>query len=775
MIKSMLDLVQFEANVVEETVRAARLVRFGAFEVDLRAGELRKGGAKLKLTGQPFQVLTILLEQPAEVVTRDELQKRLWPDTFVDVDHNLNSAINKIREVLGDSAESPRFVETLPRRGYRFIAPLDSDSNGTKPATITLTDTPVARRMPILRVSLLLGTLTLLAGTGFLVYKDRHAPASPRQRTLTRVTFDDGLQIGATWSPDGRFIAYSSDRGGKFDIWVQQVSGGDPVQITKGAGHNWQPDWSPDGKFIVYRSEYGDGGLFIVPALGGDGLERRIASFGYFPRWSPDGSQILFQTQFTPLEVTNKFYTVHLDSSAPREVLAEFLAQHKLRPGSAAWHPDGKKVTVWLSDGAPSPNFWTVPIAGGIGIKSEIAPAITEELGEVAIGDTRDAWEKDFTVAWAPSGKAVYFGRAYRGTRNVWKMTVDPETLRATAIERLTTGPGPDAEVAVSPDGTRLAFTAESEHVRSWLFPFDATSGRISGSGSPITSSGIMATQQSLSRDGNKMVFVGDRAGRGELWQKSLVDGHEVPVITDGYGRSFAQWSPDGARLGYHRNNPGTGEGQFVALSVETRIEEPLTAANNIWKYGAVWDWSGDGKELLVSRAGPETHRAEVWVLPIAAAPHADAAARRIISDPAYNVYQGHFSPDGRWIVFETTRNLDQAVESTLHVISAMGGPWLSITDGKYWDDKPRWSPDGKTIYFVSGRGGSFNVWGIRFDPSKGKPVGEPFRVTTFVSPSLTIPQQLIEGLGFSLSQNKLVLTMQDLSGSIWVLDHVSP
>src|SRR5258708_20276679 len=122
----MLDLVRFEANVVEERVGAPGLVRFGVFEVDLRAGELRKDGAKLKLTGQPFQVLTILLEQPGEVVTREELQKRLWPDTFVDVDHNLNSAINKIREVLGDSAESPRFVETLPRRGYRFIGELEA-------------------------------------------------------------------------------------------------------------------------------------------------------------------------------------------------------------------------------------------------------------------------------------------------------------------------------------------------------------------------------------------------------------------------------------------------------------------------------------------------------------------------------------------------------------------------------------------------------------------------------------------------------------------------
>ena len=193
----MLDLVRFGANVLEEAVRAPRLVRFGAFEVDLRAGELRKDGTRLKLTGQPFQVLTILLEQPGEVVTREELQKRLWPDTFVDVDHNLNTAINKIREVLADSAESPRYVETLPRRGYRFITPLDSEGNGSKPAAITTTESPSPRRRRILNASLLLSALTLLAGGRFLAYKGTHAPASPRQRTLTRVTFGDGLEIGA--------------------------------------------------------------------------------------------------------------------------------------------------------------------------------------------------------------------------------------------------------------------------------------------------------------------------------------------------------------------------------------------------------------------------------------------------------------------------------------------------------------------------------------------------------------------------------------------------
>jgi TolB-like protein len=101
-------------------------VRFGIFEADLRAGELWKAGRKRKLTGQPFSVLAILLERPGEVISREELQKRLWPDTFVDVDHNLNTAINKIREALNDSSEHPHFVETLSRRGYRFIAPVEN-------------------------------------------------------------------------------------------------------------------------------------------------------------------------------------------------------------------------------------------------------------------------------------------------------------------------------------------------------------------------------------------------------------------------------------------------------------------------------------------------------------------------------------------------------------------------------------------------------------------------------------------------------------------------
>ena len=98
---------------MEKTAPNGQVIRFATFEVDPRAGEVRKSGIKLKLSGQPFQVLTILLERPGEVVAREDLQTRLWPDTFVDVDHNLNTAINKIREVLGDSAEKPKWKRCL--------------------------------------------------------------------------------------------------------------------------------------------------------------------------------------------------------------------------------------------------------------------------------------------------------------------------------------------------------------------------------------------------------------------------------------------------------------------------------------------------------------------------------------------------------------------------------------------------------------------------------------------------------------------------------------
>jgi Tol biopolymer transport system component/DNA-binding winged helix-turn-helix (wHTH) protein len=753
---------------VEQGVHFPRLVRFESFEVDVRAGELRKAGVRLRLPGQPFQVLAILLERPGDVVTREELQKRLWPDTFVDVDHNLNTAINKIREVLGDSAESPRFVETLPRRGYRFVAPvedaqttdLDGGAGGRQ-----------GSRMPWVRpTSILFVVLVLLAAAFFFIYKRLQAPTSPAQRTLTRLTFDDGLQIGATWSPDGRFIAYSSNRGGKFDIWVQQVTGGDPVQITKGQSHNWQPDWSPDGKYIAYRSEDGEGGLFVIPALGGEGLARKIAKFGFYPRWSPDSSRILFRTYLTWM-VTDTFYVVDLEGGTPRMVPADFGSQHKPDVIAVAWHPDGKRLSIWGWERGVLPAFWTVPVTGGVAVRSEIAPEIVRQFGEISVGRGILEGAMDYEFSWAPSGRAIYFERRFRGARNLWKMTVDPDTLAATRIERLTTGAGPDTQPAVSADGTRLAFTGETQHIRVWMFPFDATRGEITGDGRPVTSPGVEAWRPTMSPDGKKLAWCSVRAGKWEVWEESLTDGRQAPVVADDYKRDIPQWSRDGTRLAYRRENYSTGEKQLMVWSSQSHEEEPLTPLGTAGM--GVYDWSPDGKELLVAIERSDSHQHEIWWMPsTAAGTPAEREARKIISDPAYDLFQSHLSPDGRWIVFQAIRY--SPVEATLYVMPAAGGPWTLISKGQPWSDKPRWSPDGKTIYFVSARSGFFNVWGIRFNSTSGKAVGEAFRVTAFENPALMIPA-LTNMVELSLNQDKLVLTMEERSGSIWVLDNVGP
>jgi cholera toxin transcriptional activator len=126
-----------------------RIARFGVFELDLNTGELRKGGVKLRLQGQPVQVLTLLLERAGDVVTREELREKLWAsDTFVDFDHSLNTAINKVREALGDSASSPRYVETLARRGYRFIAPVQAAVQASPANAAAAESTTPAQSVP---------------------------------------------------------------------------------------------------------------------------------------------------------------------------------------------------------------------------------------------------------------------------------------------------------------------------------------------------------------------------------------------------------------------------------------------------------------------------------------------------------------------------------------------------------------------------------------------------------------------------------------------------
>src|SRR6266850_1739404 len=202
--------------------RPSAILRFGVFEVDVRAGELRKQGVRIKLQEQPFHVLTLLLQRPGDIVTREELRSQNWPaDTFVDFDNSLNTAVNKLREALGDSADSPRFVETLPRRGYRFIAPVVGVDGTTRGTTAGVSASAPPRRRKIVAT---VAVAVLAAGiAGGLFWRARQAPRLTEKDTIVLgdfanstgdAVFDgtlrEGLSVQLEQSP---FLSLVSEEG----------------------------------------------------------------------------------------------------------------------------------------------------------------------------------------------------------------------------------------------------------------------------------------------------------------------------------------------------------------------------------------------------------------------------------------------------------------------------------------------------------------------------------------------------------------------------------
>jgi len=770
--------------------RSVRRYEFGPYAVDAAKAVLLRDGEIVPIGLKAFEVLLALIRHQGEVLKKDELLKEVWPDTVVE-ENNLARTVSALRKALDDHLDAPRYIATIPGRGYRFVAtvterakangvdiePAPEGANGHPiseasklPDSLPLPAIPDERLISRLRSykRVLVGVLiVLMAGviTSFVVSQlpPKTQPSLPRK--LWQLSFDPGLESEPTWAPDGRMIAYSSDRSGNFDIWVQPAGAGNPVRVTTSPAHDWQADWAPEGNRIVFRSERPGGGLYVIPVLGGD--EHKVASFGYRPRWSPDGTQILFYSSILRNNTAEipKLYLVELDGKPPREVLTEFLTE--FNSFRAAWHPDGKRISLWGNHLQQGQGFWTVPLAGGEPVRSEYASMVTEQLKEARVSFAN--------FQWAASGDALYFEGFSASVVNLWKVTVEPDSLRwIGGPERVTTGAGLDTNIALSPDGKKLAFTSRTEHTRLWSFQFSAVTGQVKDSGQPITEAGMDAYFPDLTPDGRKLAFVTSRAGKRELRVKSLPDGQEAILITDDLTRASPRWSRDGKWLAYNRVYAAKSAGaqnswDIALLSVDRRDEQVLTTAGPLVE--PTWDWSTDGAWILVGFMRGTPARRLFGMIPVSAAPHAEAQMRVITSHPDENLYQARFSPDDRWISFCTAK-MNQAGISTIYVIPAAGGEWKRITEGRNFDDKPRWSPDGRMLYFISNRTGFFNVWGIRFDPVAGQPAGEPFRVTAFNSPSQMIMED-VRTMELALAADRLILPIMEVSGNIWILENV--
>jgi Tol biopolymer transport system component len=665
--------------------------------------------------------------------------------------HILDKALEKDRELRYQSARELRADVARLKRDSGTLA-----SGISVPAVSATTTQPRRRRLAAVAAAV---AVLLIAIAGYLAWP-LPGPAAPAAGAirLARLTFDEGLQTQPTWSPDGRFIAYSSNQSGSFDIWVQPVGGGRAVQVTTDPAVDWQPAWSPDGDTLAFRSERNGGGIFLVPALGG--RERLLAPFGYAPDWSPDGSKVLAVLQ-APLasasEVIPHLFLLDPAGGAPMRILEPELAAFS-NVARIFWHPDGRRISFFgIKDSGRA--FWTAPIAGGPAVRSEVGDDVTQRIREQLTNISAIS-----AARWAPSGDAIYLEATAQRVVNLWKVEVDPRTLRwIGGPTRLTTGLGPDGHVAVSSDGKKIAFVTSSETSRLWSLPFDARRRQVAGEGTAITPANMTVSGFDLSPNG-RLVYIAARPGKAghELWAGSI-DGGTPVLLSEAFLFFGPRLTRDGLRVGYRIR-----ESQAVPRRVKWRpvaggAEHAMTEGTS-----TVWDWSPDGARLLHSCPPPNPPGA-LCISPATAT--TNDAARQLVADAAYQLWQGRFSPDGAWVLFNAQSRAQPGV-SILGVVPAAGGRWVPLTDAKLWSDKARWGPDGRSIHFISNRDSAFfDVWTVAFDPAKGALVGTDSRVTRYENPGRLVSASGLSELG--VTGTHLVLPITETTGSVWVLDGV--
>ena len=333
------------------------LIRFGVFEVDLRTGELRKRGIRLKLVGQAFQVLQILVERRGELVSRDELQQRLWPaDTYVDFEHGLNASINRVRAALGDSADNPRFIETLPRRGYRFIGSINSQPNGNPDHPALATSAPqVAVHAPVglwSRTLRVLPFVLMLALSTAAIWRLRHRSAKPSDApTLSALplTSNPGVVAAPSFSPDGNQIVFDWDgeNGGKgTDLYVKMIGANAARRLTNHPSNWLFSAWSPQGNYIAFSRSRPSRGAEIVLIAAAGGRERKVADTNAdwawaSVTWSPDGKYLALADRDSG-DGPYSLYLLSLDTLQRRRITTP--PPRSLGDWCPAFSPDGQSL-----------------------------------------------------------------------------------------------------------------------------------------------------------------------------------------------------------------------------------------------------------------------------------------------------------------------------------------------------------------------------------------------------------------------------------------------
>jgi eukaryotic-like serine/threonine-protein kinase len=672
-----------------------RSMRFGSFEVSFSSRELRKHGTRVRLAGQPFNILAILLEHAGEVVTREELRQRLWPsDTFVDFEHGMNNAVKKLRAALDDSADHPLYIETLARVGYRFIAPLDQTRSTSTPerglpgmhlkvivpaaiAAIALAfvftqfhqsgpiaTEPVRFEIPVPANTTLsfLGSFAVSPDGRQLAFAAKGSDGVLRLWVRPLNSLEARPLLGSEspvnnpffWSPDSRFIAFGA--GGK--LKKIDVSGGPAQTLCDTALDIESGSWNRDGVIIFGQSGEGgsaNGGLMRVSAEGGTAspLTRLDASRGEtvhaFPSFLPDGRHFIYWLSSTT-PAKRGIYVGSLDAKPNEQDSRELVATDYL----AAYAPSPDPNTghlLFVRDGA----LLAQPFdARRLALTGEPV-TVAEQVGSLAAYPYFSA---------STSGTLIYRtgGGASRDAQLAW---YDRHGRPLAKVGE----PGLYLQYALSPDGTHVGVhSIDSQHPASIILLIDL----LRGTTSRFTFGSVRSWAPVWSPDGSDIIFASDRSGQIALYDK-----------------------------------PVNGEKDEELL---LKSEEDIHPTS----------WSRDGRFLLYSTTDSKNN-GDLWVLPLERGKKPISFLRT-----EFDEGDGYFSPDGHWVAYYSNESGRYEIyvrpfsADPSGAASGVGLKWPISTGGGVL---PRWRADGRELYYVALDG---KLMAVAVTTGKGFQAGVP-------------------------------------------------
>ncbi len=679
-----------------QPVLSAHRVHVGDFQVDLRSGDVIGAGRRARLQVQSLELLKALLEQPGRMVSRDELRQRLWPtDTFVDFDHGLNAAVRRLRETLGDSADAPRFIETIPRRGYRLISTTDlAPPPGPAPAPLVFASAspepvnepsaaveaplPIGPRARVWRWLPLIsaGMCAAILAVGAWFAGSRSPSAAPLM-----ATFD--VDVPAGWSirdgdhlavsPDGRYLAFTAaDRDAKHQLWLRALNAPEPRAVA-GTSGALAPFWSPDGTRIGFfaggqlkAATLADSSVRVLalsappPIVGGAAAWLTSGDVLFMPLGTGLGTAVR-AARLRRLDAATGTATLVTPGSTRPSSVVDFLAPVAV-PDQAAfsfvrWDLSTLQMSAHVSDVGGSrivdlgrTNSRVVVTPSGHAVFVRDGTLVAQPFDVKAFRPVGPPFPiaSDVSVSQpmlghfaATSDVIVYLPTgASRGTR----LTV----VDRGGVPRQQVGDAADYSGArVSPDGKRLAVARRDPLSGTrdiWIHDLN---------GQPpvrVTFDRHDDMAPAWAADGRSLLFTSDRSGERDIYRKDVTgSGPEVPVFASADSKSLNAWSPDGRLFVYDTGARGSID---------------ANGHNN--------------KDLLVvSLDGRPMAR------PLAATRAAETNA--------------DISPDGRLVAYQVTEGTqtDVIVES----FPGGGGRFQATTAG---GSEPMWSADGDELYFVS-------------------------------------------------------------------------